>query len=263
VIAAVERLGDRTIDAVERTGELARLAGHTVRVTVKPPFRLRAFVYQVYAQGVRALGLATAASLFAGMAMAVQFGIGLRRFGAISLLSQLTALALVRELVPVFAGLVIGSRLAAGIAAELASMAVTEQLDAVRVLGADPVRELVVPRVVAATIVLPLITVFGDGIATLGAMFIAKVEYNQGAAYFVESLRGFITVSDYTSGIAKSAVFGLMTGFVGCWHGLRARGGTEGVGRATTRSVVDGSLAVIIANYFLARLLLGWLSGET
>jgi phospholipid/cholesterol/gamma-HCH transport system permease protein len=209
----------------------------------------------VHVQGVRALGLAVAASLFVGMAMAVQFGIGLQRFGALSLLSQLTVLGLVRELMPVLAGLVVGARLTAGVAAELSSMAVTEQIDAVRVLGADPVRELVMPRVVAATLVLPLVTVFGDAVGTFGALLVGYLEYRLGGRYFLDALRGFITPGDFFLGVVKAIAFGWVVALLGGWHGLRARGGTEGVGRATTRAVVQAALAVIIVDYFLSRAL--------
>jgi phospholipid/cholesterol/gamma-HCH transport system permease protein len=253
---ALARVGALALDSVAGVGEVTLLAARSA--TSRP--RIRAVVYQVYVQGVRALGLAIAASLFGGMAIAVQFGTGLSRFGALALLSQLTVLGLVRELVPVFGGLVVGARLGAGIAAELGSMAVTEQLDAVRVLGADPVRELVVPRVIAAVVVLPLITIFGDVVAAAGGMLVAALEYHIGPRYFIDSLRGFITVPDFLSGIAKSAGFGLMVALIACWNGLNASGGTQGVGRATTRTVVQGALAVIIADYFLSRLLLSWLS---
>jgi phospholipid/cholesterol/gamma-HCH transport system permease protein len=251
----VASLGARTLSLVERVGDVAVLAARAAWFAVTPPFRLRAIVYQVHAQGVRALGLAVAAALFVGMAMAVQFGTVLHRFGALSLLSQLTMLALVRELMPVLAGLVIGARLTAGIAAELSSMAVTEQIDAVRVLGADPVRELVMPRVVAATLVLPLVTIFGNAVGALGALAIAYLEYHIGGRFFFDALKGFITSGDFFLGVLKSIGFGWVAALLGGWHGLNARGGTEGVGRATTRAVVQAALAVIVADYFLSRAL--------
>ncbi|HEX8951336.1 MAG TPA: ABC transporter permease, partial [Polyangia bacterium] len=143
-------IGGRATAALDGVGRLTTLAARALSYAVRPPLRWRAVLYQMHEQGNRALGLAIAAAIFVGMALAVQFGFGLQRFGATSLLSQLTTLGLVRELLPVFSGLVIGARIGAGIAAELGSMAVTEQLDAMLVLGADPVRELVAPRVLAA-----------------------------------------------------------------------------------------------------------------
>ncbi len=258
--ALLARLGDRAVGALDGVGRLTTLGARAVSFAVRPPLRWRAFVYQVHVQGNRALGLAVAASIFVGMALAVQFGFGLSRFGATSLLSQLTTLGLVRELLPVFSGLVIGGRLGAGIAAELGSMAVTEQLDAMLVLGADPVRELVTPRVVASILVLPFITVLGDVVATGGAMAVGYLQYGIGGRYYVDSLRGFLLVGDFATGVVKAAVFGLLVALFACRQGLAARRGTQGVGVAATRAVVDGTLAVIVANYFLSVLALRLMS---
>ncbi|MCU1283266.1 MAG: putative transporter, permease protein [bacterium] len=258
--ALLARVGDRAASALDSVGTLAMLAARAVSYAVRPPLRWRAVLYQIHVQGNRALALAVAAAIFVGMALAVQFGFGLSRFGATSLLSQLTTLGLVRELLPVFSGLVIGARIGAGIAAELGSMAVTEQLDAMRVMGADPVRELVTPRVVAAIIVLPFITVLGDVIATVGAMVVGKLQYGIGGHYFLDSLRGFLTIGDFVTGVIKSAVFGLLVALFACRQGLIAQKGTQGVGVAATRAVVDGTLAVIVANYFLSVLALRLLS---
>ena len=257
----VARLGDRVAALLDGVGAVTTLAVRALAYAVRPPWRGRALVYQIHAQGNRALGLAVAAAVFVGMALAVQFGFGLSRFGATSLLSQLTTLGLVRELLPVFSGLVIGARIGAGIAAELGSMAVTEQLDAMLVLGADPVRELVAPRVIAAIIVLPFITVLGDVISTLGAMAVGRLQYGIGARYYVDSLRGFLLVGDFLTGVVKSAVFGLLVALFACRQGMLARNGTQGVGVAATRAVVHGTLAVIVANYFLSVLALQLLSG--
>ncbi len=260
--ALLARLGDRAVGALDGVGRLTTLGARAVSFAVRPPLRWRAFVYQVHVQGNRALGLAVAAAVFVGMALAVQFGFGLSRFGATSLLSQLTTLGLVRELLPVFSGLVIGARIGAGIAAELGSMAVTEQLDAMLVLGADPVRELVAPRVLAAVVVLPFITVLGDVIGTAGAMLVGDLQYGIGGHYFIDSLRGFIAVGDFVTGVIKSAVFGLLVALFACRQGLMAKNGTQGVGVAATRAVVHGALAVIVANYFLSVLALHFLSPE-
>jgi phospholipid/cholesterol/gamma-HCH transport system permease protein len=254
--ALLTRLSSGAAASLDSTGKVAILGARAIVAALHRPFRLRAVVYQIHVQGGRALSLAIAASLFVGMALAVQFGFGLSRFGATSLLSELTTLGLVRELLPVFSGLVIGSRLGAGIAAELGSMAVTEQLDAMLVLGADPVRELVAPRVIAAVVVLPFITILGDVISTAGAMIVAHLQYGIGAQYYLASLHGFITVSDFMSGVVKSAVFGLLIALLACRQGLIVRGGTQGVGNAATRAVVQGTLAVIVANYFLSTLFL-------
>jgi phospholipid/cholesterol/gamma-HCH transport system permease protein len=260
--APLSRISDGAVSWLDAIGTVATLAARALSYAVRPPLRVRALVYQIHVQGGRALSLAVVAALFVGMALAVQFGFGLSRFGATSLLSQLTTLGLVRELLPVFSGLVIGSRLAAGIAAELGSMAVTEQLDAMLVLGADPVRELVTSRVLAATLVLPFVTILGDIISSIGAMAVGALQYGIGGHYFVDSLRGFITIGDFVTGVIKSAAFGLLVALLACRQGLIVRGGTEGVGNAATRAVVQGTLAVIVANYFLSLFFLQLLGGE-
>src|SRR5262249_5688239 len=183
----VMKFGGVRVNVVEEMGDVMILGAKTCVVALQPPFRVGAVIYQIYAQGTRALGLAAVAAAFSGMVLALQFGIGLGRFGAQTLLPPLTVLGLFRELVPVLVGLIIGSRLAAGIAAELGAMAVTEQIDAVRVLSADPVRELVAPRVVAAMIVLPLVTIFSDVVATGGAILIAAVRHGIGPRFFLTS----------------------------------------------------------------------------
>jgi phospholipid/cholesterol/gamma-HCH transport system permease protein len=233
-------------------GMAAMLGARALSGAASPALRWRALIYQLHVQGTRALGLAFAAALFVGMAMAVQIGFGLQRFGATSLLPPVTTLGLVRELLPVFSGLVIGGRLAAGIAAELGAMTATEQIDAMLVLGADPVRELVTPRVVAAMLVLPAITVLGDVTATVGAIIVGRLQYRIGAQYFVHSLHGFLTIGDFTTGVVKSAAFGLLVSLLACRQGLLPQQGTQGVGLSATRAVVAGTLAVIIANYFLS-----------
>jgi len=238
---------------LEGAGGFVILAARAAIAAFRPPLRLRATLYQMHVQGVRALGLAAVAGAFTGMALALQFGAGLARFSAQSILPELTTLGLFRELLPVVIGLVIGGRIGAGIAAELGTMSVTEQIDAVRALGADPVAELVVPRVAAATIVLPLVTVFADGVATAGAMLVARLDEGIHARFFIDASRRFVLPGDFLFGVVKTAAFGLSIALLACWYGGRARGGADGVGRATTRTVVNGALAVIVIDYFLSR----------
>jgi phospholipid/cholesterol/gamma-HCH transport system permease protein len=179
-----------------------------------------------------------------------------KRFGARQLIGQLVAIALLRELVPVLIALVVGGRLAAGIAAELGSMTVTEQVDAVRALGADPIQKLVVPRIAAAALCVPVLTALGDVLGFLGAAFIARLQYSVALRLFVRSALDFATVTDLFHGLIKSVCFGIGVALIACHFGLRSRGGTAGVGFATTQAVVVGSLFVVMSDFFLTKLLL-------
>lgn len=249
----MRRLGRLVVAAFAWVGDLAILGARAVATLPRRPLETGAVVRQVYSQGNRALGLSFVISAFAGLVLAFQFGQGLERFGARQYIGQLTALALVRELIPVLTALALGGRIAAGIAAELASMTATEQVDAVRALGADPVKKLVMPRLVAAIVVLPLLTVLGDVIGILAGMAVARLEFGVPARWYLTNVRDFLLLGDFSSGVVKAAVFGLSVGLIACLSGLRATPSTEGVGKATTSAVVLSSLAVIVLDYLVTR----------
>lgn len=247
----------RVGNALAAVGEVVILGGRALLSIPRRPLEGRAFVREAYVQGNRALWLMLLMSAFAGLVLSFQFGTSLERFGARQYIGQVTALALTREMIPVLTALVLGGRIVAGIAAELASMAVTEQVDAVRALGADPVKKLVMPRVVATTLVMPLFTVVGDLIATVAGMIVAWLEFDVPPRFYILSVRDSLLVGDFTSGVIKAAAFGLVGSVIACHLGLRAKGGTAGVGRATTAAVVASSLAVIILDYLLTRAFFG------
>jgi phospholipid/cholesterol/gamma-HCH transport system permease protein len=210
----------------------------------------------VQAVGVRSLGLVVTMAVFAGMVLAFQFGYGLERFGAKLYIGQTTVDALVRELGPILTALVAGGRIGAGIAAELGGMAVTEQLDAVRALGADPVQRLVAPRIIAVAIAMPLMTVVADAVGAVGGLLICWLQYGVPPRLFVTGVEDFVTISDFGSGLIKATVFGLIVGVIACSTGMRTSGGTEGVGRATTTAVVSSALTVLAADFLLTKLML-------
>jgi phospholipid/cholesterol/gamma-HCH transport system permease protein len=231
---------------------LARVA----RAVARHGLRVSDFVYQMQAVGVRSLGLTITMSLFAGMVLAYQFGYGLERFGAKLYIGQTTITALFRELGPILTALVAGARIAAGIAAELGGMAVTEQVDAVRALGADPLQRLVAPRLLAVSLSMPLLAICADMVGFSGALFIAAVQYGVGPRLFLNGVYAFVTIGDFASGLVKSVAFGAVVGSVACVVGLDARGGTEGVGRATTSAVVIAALGVLATDFILTKLML-------
>lgn len=245
--------------ALVSVGETIVLGLKALRAIPRRPLEVRQVLRQTYLMGNRAFGLLILMAGFSGLVMAYQFGLGLERFGALPYMGTLTALALTREMIPVLTALVLGGRIVAGIAAELGSMVATEQVDAVRALGADPLKKLVMPRLVAATLVLPVFTVLGDVIGGFTAMVVAQMEFNVPAFAFMTSVRDTLTVPDFVSGIIKAAIFGFLGALIACHAGLSSRGGTAGVGRATTSAVVQSSLAVVIADFVITRLTAGWL----
>ena len=237
-------------------GRVTLLVGSTARSVGSRSVRLRDIAYQLQAAGVRSLGLVVTMAAFAGMVLAFQFGYGLERFGAKLYIGQTTVTALVRELGPILTALVAGGRIGAGIAAELGGMAVTEQLDAVRALGADPVQRLVAPRIVAVAIAMPLMTVVADAVGTLGGLVVGWLQYGVPPRLFVSGVEDFVTIGDFGSGLVKAVVFGLIVGVIACSTGMRTSGGTEGVGRATTTAVVSSALTVLAADFLLTKLML-------
>ncbi len=195
-------------------------------------------------------------NLFTGMVLALQTAHGLERFGAKLYVGNIVSLAQVRELGPVLTAVMLCGRVGAGIAAEIASMVVTEQVDAIKALGANPIRKLVSPRVVASIIVLPLLTVLADFIGILGGAFVAVTELNLSSHVYYRSVVNFVQISDVIDGLIKSAAFGFLFVSIACYKGLNARGGTEGVGRATTEAVVTGSIFILISDFFLTKFLI-------
>ena len=195
-------------------------------------------------------------AIFGGLVICLQFGFFLGRFGVAHTVGKVAVLTIFRELAPVLTALTVGARIGSGIAAELGSMNVTEQLDAVRALGADPVRKLVWPRLWACIIVLPLLTVLSDVMGMVAGAAVVNFEYHIPLIQFYESALDTVDLKDFFSGVGKAVVFGAIIASVGCFEGFRVTGGTEGVGRATTETVAVASVAVLLADFFLTKLLL-------
>jgi phospholipid/cholesterol/gamma-HCH transport system permease protein len=252
---------ERIAAFVEHMGGIAILAGRALAALPRRPFEFAATVYQIEALGVRSVGIVAVSSVFVGMVMTVQFAYGLQRFGGLEYIPRVVILAFVRELGPTLMAIIVGGRIGSGIAAEVGAMNVTEQVDAIRALGGDPAKKLVLPRVAAAMIVLPLLSVISDTLGTLGALFVCSVEYDIGPRLFIQSALETVRLSDLFSGLAKTPIFGFIISIVGCHFGLTTTGGTEGVGRSTTRTVVAVSIAILVADFFLTRIFVGVLPG--
>ena len=236
-------------------GEIAILGARTFRETLRPPFEWRLTLAQLELGGVDSWSITMLTAVFTGMVMATQFAVGLEPFGASIYTGKLVALGIVRELGPVLTSLLVGGRVGAGFTAEIGSMAVTEQIDAIRAMGADPVRKLVVPRVLAMTIAIPLLTVMADVIGCAGGVVITVAEVGVTWTFALEQMLETITVGDFMHGIIKSLFFGSIISLVASWRGMTTTGGTEGVGRATTETVVYTSVSILFADFILTRLL--------
>ncbi len=250
------RIGDRLLVLFEQVGDFALLSADTARALVRRRPPVLETLRQLEEVAVRSAPIVVITALFTGMVLSLQTAYALTRFGAKPYVGSIVGLALVRELGPVLAALMVGARVGAGIASELGSMKVTEQVDAIRAMGADPVQKLVVPRVVATTLGLPALTVFAILLGVVGGGIVADLQYDISPGYYSRTVTDAVRMDDFLSGVAKTFVFGWGIGMVGCWVGLRATGGTAGVGRATTQAVVISSIGVLVSDFFLTKLLM-------
>lgn len=230
--------------------------GRSVARSFKRPFEGRAIVAQIEALGVRSLSIATLTGTFAGLVISIQFAFFFARFGMQHSVGRVVVLTLFRELAPVLTALTVGARIGSGITAELGSMKVTEQLDAMRMLGADPIKKLALPRIWACAIVLPGLTVLADVFGLVAGAGVVALEYGLSMREFLNTAIQTAEVLDFTSGLFKAMAFGLIIGTVGCFKGFTVEGGTEGVGVATTQTVAIAAVAVCVSDFFLTRFLL-------
>jgi phospholipid/cholesterol/gamma-HCH transport system permease protein len=251
--------------AVLELQETTLLAARAARGLFKRPRYVPETVAQMDAIGVGSLTIIILTGFFTGGVLTLQTLPTLKYYGAQGQTGYLVALSLVRELGPVLTALMVTGRVGSAISAELGSMTVSQQIDAMRALGTDPVRKLVTPRMVALLITLPLLTVIADVVGMVGGWAVASSLYGMATSTYVTSVRQGITTDDIIGGVIKPIVFALIIGTIACYKGLNTEGGTVGVGRSTTRSVVTASIVVIVADFFLARALqyiLGMPSGS-
>jgi phospholipid/cholesterol/gamma-HCH transport system permease protein len=241
--------------AVLELQETTLLAARAARGLLKRPHYIPELIAQMDAIGVGSLTIIILTGFFTGGVLTLQTLPTLKYYGAQDQTGYLVALSLVRELGPVLTALMVTGRVGSAISAELGSMTVSQQIDAMRALGTDPVRKLVTPRIVALLITLPLLTVIADVIGIVGGWAVASSLYGMSSSVYVTSVRDGITTDDIIGGVIKPIVFALIIGTIACYKGLNTEGGTVGVGRSTTRSVVTASIVVIVADFFLARAL--------
>jgi|688.fasta_scaffold406102_2 phospholipid/cholesterol/gamma-HCH transport system permease protein len=237
-------------------GRYTLLLGDVVRDIARNGINVREVLRQIVWIGNNSLPIVLITAVFTGMVLALQTAYGLHRFGAKNYVGNLVGLALAKELGPVLTAVMVCGRVGAGIAAEIASMAVTEQVDAIRSLGGDPIRRLVTPRIVAGLISMPLLSGIAVITGVLGGLTVATLELGITSHQYYRSYLYAVQIYDVIEGLIKSFAFGLIVVSIACYKGLQCRGGTEGVGLTTTSAVVTGSLAVFIANFFLTKLII-------
>jgi phospholipid/cholesterol/gamma-HCH transport system permease protein len=239
--------------AVEEAGALALLAGRSLAALVRPPYEARAWIHQMDQLGFRSLGVAGITTVFTGMVLALQTAYSLPGLGVKYYIGTVVSKSLVRELSPVLVALIVGGRIGSGMTAEIGTMKVTEQIDAMRAMAADPIRKLVAPKLAATLLMLPALTLVGDLLGVLGGLIVAVLELGLTAGFYWNDVTAGLTLSDVGSGVGKSVFFALFITIVACRNGLTAQGGADGVGRATTNTVVLSSILVLISDFFLTK----------
>ncbi len=251
--------------AAVRTDAYVTLLWRGIRATFSQPFYIDDLFQQMDTVGVASLWIVILTGLFTGMVLALQSAVEMERFGATIYIGRLVGATTVRELGPVLTALMVTGRAGSGMAAQLGSMEVTEQVDALETMGVNPIRRLVVPRILAGVIMMPILTVVTDLVSVVGGLLIAVVKFDLSATLYLQSVwatlaqTGFVfryIPIDFVQGLVKPVAFGGIMALTACYYGLRTRGGTEGVGRSATKAVVTSSVLILATDYFLTQVLI-------
>ena len=254
MITLFEFIGAWALRFLEEAGRVMVLLGKTLAFSVRPPFDFRAFLHQVEEVGIRSIPVVLITGTFTGMVLALQSYTAFKRFNAEAFVGTVVALSMTRELGPVLSGLMVSGRVGSAMAAELGTMQVTEQIDALYTLATNPIKYLIVPRFLASLIVMPILAVFTDVVGILGGYLVAVNLLGSNPTIYLSRTFDFLDLEDIYIGLFKAFVFGMIIAIIGCHEGFNTRGGAEGVGKATTRAVVMSSLLILIANYFITAL---------
>lgn len=247
---------DRVKAGLLEVQEYFRMIGQAARALVTRPFYYRDMIEQLNIIGIGSLTVVILTGLFTGMVLALQSGITLDMFGARSMVGRLVSASMVKELGPVLTALMVAGRVGSGIAAELGSMVVTDQIAALRALGTDPVRKLVLPRIIAGLVMVPLLTCISVGVGLLGAWIITITQLQVASGVYWNSVVLGLYIQDVWMGLIKPFFLGFVIVSIGCHVGLRTSGGTQGVGRSTTNAVVASSVAVLVVNFLVTKALI-------
>jgi phospholipid/cholesterol/gamma-HCH transport system permease protein len=234
-------------------GGVTILSKQVASEIVRRPLYPRLVIDQMYVIGVQSIPLVFITAGATGMVMALQFGLGLEKFGGKLYIPKIVSLSIVREMAPVFCSLMLAARVGAGITSEIGSMTVTQQIDAIRALGTSPVKKIVIPRVLACVIMIPLLTTAANFVGILGGLLVGMNDLGLDPVFYVQKVLQTIGINDFLSGFAKTPIFAFVIAINACYFGLSAKGGTQGVGNATTQSVVSSSITILVGDYFLSK----------
>lgn len=251
ILAAI---GRATIALFASIGAVTIFIAQTLKAAVTPSFYPRELIKQLIAIGYFSLPVVGLTALFTGAALALQIYAGGARFNAESVVPSIVAIGMVRELGPVLGGLMVAGRVSSSIAAEIGTMRVTEQIDALTTLSTNPMKYLVVPRTLAATIALPILAGIGDVIGIMGGYLVGTTRLSINSGNYITNTIDFLQTQDVTSGLIKASIFGFIIAIMGSYHGYNSGRGAQGVGRATTNAVVSASVMILAANYILNEL---------
>lgn len=255
MVWVLSSIGRVFIEFLASTGRLTLFLTNSLVQGLQPPYYFRQMLRQFWEIGYLSLPVVGLTAFFTGMVLALQSYTGFSRFNAEGAIASVVALSMTRELGPVLAGLMISGRIGGAMAAEIGTMRVTEQLDALITLSTNPQKYLIAPRLLAGVTMLPLLVLVADVIGIFGGYIVSVYRLDFNPAIYIKQTFDFIQIGDVTSGLIKAAVFGFIITSMGCYHGFNSKGGAQGVGRATTYAVVSSSILILVANYFLTALL--------
>jgi phospholipid/cholesterol/gamma-HCH transport system permease protein len=251
----LDDIGARINATLEEIGDITILSFQTFFYILKGNFSLRDMASQLVRVGVESIPVATVTAVFVGMVFAVQIASEFTKFGAGSVVGGVMAIAIARELAPALTAVVIAGRVGSAFAAEIGTMAVTEQIDAIYAMGSDPIKHLVVPRVIASIVMLPVLVIFANLIGFIGAYIVSVFVVGVNSYGYMDSASSLLKMGDILGGLVKAVFFGMIIAIIGCYKGMKTKGGAKGVGEATTDSVVYSLMAIFVVNYFLSLLL--------
>ncbi|MBI3014091.1 MAG: ABC transporter permease [Candidatus Tectomicrobia bacterium] len=255
MVRFLEFIGGGVEDLIVQMGKILLLLVQAIQWLAVPPVRWRQIFKQMEFVGVKSVLVVLLTGAFTGMVLALQSYIGFKKFNAENMVGAIVGLSMTRELGPVLTGIMVTARAGSAMAAELGTMRVTEQIDALYALATNPVRYLIVPRLVAGVLMLPILTVISDFIGVVGGYFVGVILLGINSVTYMQNTTTYVEMSDLVNGLIKSAFFGLILALIGCYKGFNTEGGAEGVGRATTGAVVLSAILIIISDYFLTALM--------
>jgi phospholipid/cholesterol/gamma-HCH transport system permease protein len=247
-------IGGWVLRFLAEAGRVMIFAGKVFSSIFRPPLDVRNLLKQIEEVGIKSIPVVLITGAFTGMVLALQSYTGFKRFNAEAFVGTVVALSMTRELGPVLSGLMVSGRVGSAMAAELGTMQVTEQIDALYTLATNPIKYLIVPRFLAAVIIMPILTLFADVVGILGGYLVSVKLLGSNPTIYMRRTFDYLDLEDFYIGLLKAIVFGMIIAIIGCYQGFHTEGGAEGVGKATTKAVVMSSLMILIANYFITAL---------